>query len=94
MPLRRQELIEVQPSMRLMVTAALPRKKCERATSVIKAGVRKALGKQCLCADPELEGMALTCANTVTYYYLDYYHIQCGSSFIISKTCECDSDLL
>jgi hypothetical protein len=35
-PLRRQELVEVRPRIRLAVTAALPRKGCERAAGVIK----------------------------------------------------------
>ena len=43
--LRGQELIEVRPSIRLAVTAALSRKECERASAVIKAAVTKVLAK-------------------------------------------------
>ena len=39
--LRGQELVETRPSIRLAVTAALPRKECERAAGVIKGAARK-----------------------------------------------------
>ena len=41
-----QELVEVRPSIRLAVTAALSRKECERAAGVIKASVVKVLAKR------------------------------------------------
>ena len=44
--LRRQELVEARPSIRLAVTAALSRKECERAAGVIKAVVAKVLVKR------------------------------------------------
>ncbi|KAH9009366.1 serine palmitoyltransferase [Lactarius deliciosus] len=44
--LRGQELVEARPSIRLAVTAALSRKECERAASVIKAAVVKVLTKR------------------------------------------------
>ncbi|KAH8988180.1 serine palmitoyltransferase [Lactarius hatsudake] len=44
--LRGQELVEARPSIRLAVTAALSRKECERAASVIEASVMKALTKR------------------------------------------------
>ena len=44
--LRGQELVEVRPSIRLAVTAALSRKECERAAAVIKAAVMKVLAKR------------------------------------------------
>ncbi|KAH9060253.1 serine palmitoyltransferase [Lactarius vividus] len=44
--LRGQELVEARPSIRLAVTAALSRKKCERAAGVIKAAVVKVLTKR------------------------------------------------
>ena len=43
---RGQELIEVRPSIRLAVTAALSRKECDRAAAVIKAAVTKVLAKR------------------------------------------------
>ena len=44
--LRGQELVEVRPSIRLAVTAALSRKECERAAAIIKAAVTKVLAKR------------------------------------------------
>jgi serine palmitoyltransferase len=44
--LRGQELVEVRPSIRLAVTAALSRRECERAAGVIKAAVAKVLAKR------------------------------------------------
>ena len=44
--LRGQELVEVRPSIRLAVTAALSRKECERAAAVIKVAVTKVLAKR------------------------------------------------
>ncbi|KAH9018455.1 serine palmitoyltransferase [Lactarius hengduanensis] len=44
--LRGQELAEARPSIRLAVTAALSRKECERAASVIKAAVVKVVTKR------------------------------------------------
>jgi serine palmitoyltransferase len=44
--LRGQELVEVRPSIRLAVTAALSRKECERAAGVIKAAVAKVHAKR------------------------------------------------
>ncbi|KAH8979857.1 hypothetical protein EDB86DRAFT_2982935, partial [Lactarius hatsudake] len=44
--LRRQELVEARPSIRLAVTAALSRKECERAAGVIKAAVVKVVTKR------------------------------------------------
>ncbi|KAH9029591.1 hypothetical protein EDB85DRAFT_1965833, partial [Lactarius pseudohatsudake] len=41
-----QELVEARPSIRLAVTAALSRKECERAASVIKAAVVKVVTKR------------------------------------------------
>ena len=48
-PLRRlrgQELVEVRPSIRLTVTGALSRKKCEPAAAVTKTVVTKVLAKR------------------------------------------------
>ena len=44
--LRGQELVEVRPSIRLAVAAALSRKECERAASVIKTATTKVLTKR------------------------------------------------
>ena len=44
--LRRQELVEVRPCIRLAVTAVLSRKECERAAAVINAAVTKVLAKR------------------------------------------------
>ncbi|EJF56701.1 serine palmitoyltransferase [Dichomitus squalens LYAD-421 SS1] len=44
--LRGQELIEVRPSVRLAVTAALSRKDCEKAAAVVKAAFVKVVGKR------------------------------------------------
>ncbi|THH26523.1 hypothetical protein EUX98_g7669 [Antrodiella citrinella] len=44
--LRKQELAEVRPSIRLAVTAALSRKDCEKAANVIKAACTKIIGKR------------------------------------------------
>ena len=44
--LRGQELVEVRPSIRLAVTAALSRKECELAAAVIKAAATKVLAKR------------------------------------------------
>ena len=44
--LRGQELVELRPSIRLAVTAALSRKECERAAAVIKAAATKVLAKR------------------------------------------------
>jgi serine palmitoyltransferase len=44
--LRRQELVESRPSIRLAVTAVLSCKECERAAGVIKATVTKVLTKR------------------------------------------------
>ena len=44
--LRGQELIEVRPSVRLAVTAALSRKDCEKAASVVKAAFAKVVGRR------------------------------------------------
>ena len=44
--LRGQELVEVRPSIRLAVTAALSRKECERAAAVIKVAATKVLAKR------------------------------------------------
>lgn len=41
-----QELIEVRPSIRLAVTAALTRKECEKAANAVKAACVKVLGKR------------------------------------------------
>ena len=41
-----QELVEVRPSIRLAVTAALSRRECERAAAVLKAAVTKVLAKR------------------------------------------------
>ena len=43
---RGQELVEVRPSIRLALTAALSRKGCERAANVIKAAATKMLAKR------------------------------------------------
>ncbi len=43
--LRGQELVEVRPSIRLAVTAALSRKDCEKAASVVKAAFAKTVGR-------------------------------------------------
>lgn len=44
--LRGQELIDVRPSIRLAITAALSRKDCEKAASVVKAAFVKVIGKR------------------------------------------------
>ncbi|KAI0772737.1 serine palmitoyltransferase [Trametes elegans] len=44
--LRGQELIEVRPSIRLALTAALSRKDCEKAANVVKAAFVKVIGKR------------------------------------------------
>lgn len=44
--LRGQELTEVRPSIRLALTAALTRKECEKAASVVKAAFVKVVGKR------------------------------------------------
>jgi len=44
--LRGQEAVEVRPSIRLAVTAALSRKECERAAGVVKAAAVKVLTKR------------------------------------------------
>ncbi|CCM05479.1 uncharacterized protein FIBRA_07700 [Fibroporia radiculosa] len=44
--LRGQELIEVRPSIRLAVSAAMSRKDCEKAASVVKASCIKVLNKR------------------------------------------------
>ena len=41
-----QELVEVRPSIRLAVTAALSRRECERAAAVLKAAFTKVLAKR------------------------------------------------
>lgn len=41
-----QELVEVRPSIRLAITAALSRKDCEKAASVVKAAFVKVIGKR------------------------------------------------
>lgn len=44
--LKGQELVEVRPSIRLAVTAALSRKDCEKAASVVKAAFVKLVGRR------------------------------------------------
>lgn len=44
--LRGQELVEVRPSVRLAITAALSRKDCEKAANTVKAALIKVLGKR------------------------------------------------
>ena len=44
--LRGQELIDVRPSIRLAITAALSRKDCEKAAAVVKAAFVKVIGKR------------------------------------------------
>ena len=44
--LRGQELTEVRPSIRLAITAALSRKDCEKAASVVKTAFVKVVGKR------------------------------------------------
>ena len=44
--LRWQELIEVRPSVKLAITAALSRKECEKAAAVVKAAFVKVIGKR------------------------------------------------
>ncbi|KAI0708671.1 serine palmitoyltransferase [Earliella scabrosa] len=44
--LRGQELIDVRPSIRLAITAALSRKDCEKAAVVVKAAFVKVIGKR------------------------------------------------
>lgn len=44
--LRDQEMLEVRPSVRLAVSAALTRKECEKAATIVKAALIKALGKR------------------------------------------------
>ena len=43
---RRQELVEVRPSIHLAVTVVPSRKECERAAAVMKAAVTKVLAKR------------------------------------------------
>ena len=44
--LRGQELLEVRPAIRLAITAALSRKDCEKAATVVKAALIKVLGRR------------------------------------------------
>lgn len=44
--LRGQEMVEARPSIRIAVTAALTRKECEKAASVVKAALVKVLGRK------------------------------------------------
>lgn len=44
--LRGQELVDVRPSVRLAISAALTRKECEKAASVVKAACVKVLSKR------------------------------------------------
>ena len=44
--LRGQEMGEARPSIRIAVTAALTRKECEKAASVVKAALVKVLGRK------------------------------------------------
>lgn len=44
--LKGQELVEVRPSIRLAVTAALTRKDCEKAATIVKAAFIKVVGKR------------------------------------------------
>jgi serine palmitoyltransferase len=44
--LRGQELVEARPSICLAVTAALSRKECKRAATVIKAAVTRLFPKR------------------------------------------------
>jgi serine palmitoyltransferase len=44
--LRGQELVEARPSVRIAVTAALSRKDCEKAATVIRAAAAKVLGRR------------------------------------------------
>ena len=44
--LRGQELLEVRPTIRLAITAALSRKDCEKAASIVKAAFIKVVGKR------------------------------------------------
>lgn len=44
--LRGQELTEPRPSIRLALTAALSRKECEKAASIIKAAFIKVVAKR------------------------------------------------
>lgn len=41
-----QELVEVRPSIRLAITAALSKKDCEKAASVVKAAFVKIVGRR------------------------------------------------
>ena len=44
--LKGQELVEVRPSIRLAITAALSKKDCEKAASVVKAAFAKVVGRR------------------------------------------------
>jgi serine palmitoyltransferase len=44
--LKGQELVEVRPTIRLAITAALSRKDCEKAANVVKAAFIKVVGKR------------------------------------------------
>lgn len=44
--LKGQEMTRVRPSVRLAVSAALSRKDCEKAASVVKAAFVKVVGKR------------------------------------------------
>ena len=44
--LRGQELNDIRPSIRLAISAALTKKECEKAASVIKAAFIKVVGKR------------------------------------------------
>jgi serine palmitoyltransferase len=44
--LRGQELVEARPSIRIAVTAALTKKECEKAATVIRAACAKVIGRR------------------------------------------------
>ena len=44
--LKEQELVEVRPTIRLAITAALSKKECEKAANVVKAAFIKVVGKR------------------------------------------------
>ena len=79
-----QELVEVRPSIRLAVTAALSRKECERAAAVMTAAVTKVLAKR-KCVHlllPELSPSY----DTFALGYTIPVHIACPLLCIISIT--------
>jgi hypothetical protein len=85
--LRRQGFVEVQPSIRLAVTAALSRKDCERVSVVIKAAVAKVLARRIKspCC-PHIDCGAFTVIRLHYIIHYSPYREPAPSRWIISIT--------